>query len=170
MDTALLLLRLVLGAVLLAHACQKTVGWFGGNGLTKQAEVFVSLGLRPGRPMVQLAAASELTAAALLILGLLTPLGALVAAGTMTVAGLTMQLAAGRFWNAGGGGEYPYLVALVAVAVGTAGPGGYSLDAAIGGPVLGAAAQPPAWVGAVIVLVALAAAAPFASLVRRSRS
>lgn len=170
MDLGLLVLRLLLAAVLLAHATQKSIGWFGGNGLAKQAEIFASLGLRPGRAMVLLASASELTAATLLALGLLTPLGALVAAGTMAVAGLTMQLAAGKFWNVAGGGEYPYLIAVVAVALGITGPGGYSLDSAIGGPVLGLAADPPAWVGAVIVAVAAAAAVPFAVLIRRNRS
>ncbi|WP_147915454.1 DoxX family protein [Ruania zhangjianzhongii] len=170
MDTGILILRLVLAAVLLAHATQKSVGWFGGNGLTKQAEIFASLGLRPGRAMVLVASASELSAATLLTLGLLTPLGALAAAGTMTVAGLTMQLAAGKFWNVAGGGEYPYLIAVVAVALGITGPGGYSLDAAIGGPLFGFAADPPAWVGAVIVVSAAAAAVPFAALIRRNRT
>lgn len=169
MDLGILVLRLLLAAVLFAHATQKSIGWFGGNGLTKQADIFATLGLRPGRAMVLVASASELIAATLLAFGLLTPLGALAAAGTMTVAGLTMQLASGTFWNVAGGGEYPYLIAVVAVALGTTGPGSYSLDAVLDGPLFDLAAAPPAWVGAVIVAVAAAAAAGFATLIHRGR-
>ena len=169
MDIGILVLRLLLAAVLFAHATQKSLGWFGGNGLTKQAQIFASLGLRPGRAMVLVASAAELTAAILLALGALTPLGALVAAGTMAVAGVTMQIAAGALWNVAGGGEYPYLIAVVAVALGFTGPGSYSLDAAIGGPVLDVAAGPPAWVGAIIIALAAAAAAAFATLIRHNR-
>lgn len=170
MDTGILVLRLLLAAILFTHAMQKVLGWFGGNGLVRQGELFDTLGLRPGRAMVAMAATAELTGAVLLALGVLTPLGALVATGTMTVAGLTMQHSAGKFWNSGGGGEYPYVLAVLAVVLGITGPGSVSLDAAIGGPLFSFAAEPPAWMGAVIVVVAATAAVPFVTLIRRNRS
>lgn len=171
MDIGILLLRLVLGLILFTHATQKLAGWFGGNGLRRQGEIFTSLGLHPGRGMVLAAGLAELAAAALLLLGLLTPLGALLAAGTMAVAGVTMQLNSGRFWNVAGGGEYPYVLAAAAAALGFTGAGAYSLDAQLAD---GAGAwatliqEPVAWVGVLIVLAALAAAVPFALVVRRA--
>lgn len=107
MEIGLVLIRAVLVLVLFAHAAQKLFGWFSGNGVAKQGELFESLGLRPGRTMVAVAGASELVAATLLLFGFLAPLGALMAAGTMTVAGVTMHLNSGKFWNVAGGGSTP---------------------------------------------------------------
>ena len=171
MEIGILLLRIVLALILFAHATQKLVGWFGGNGLHKQGEIFATLGLRPGRAMVLAAGLAELLAAGLLLFGFLTPLGALVAAGTMAVAGATMQLNSGKFFNLGGGGEYPYVLAALAVALGFTGAGAYSLDALIfsGATGLGALVhQPTAWIGVLILFAALLAVVPFALVVKRS--
>ena len=169
MEIGLLLLRLALALILFTHATQKLAGWFGGNGLRRQGEIFASLGLHPGRGMVLAAGLSELIAAALLLLGFLTPLGALLAAGTMVVAGVTMQLNSGKFWNVAGGGEYPYVLAAVAAVLGFTGAGTYSLDARLSGEGWSELIhQPAAWVGVLIVLAALVAAVPFALVVRRA--
>ncbi|HEY0189183.1 MAG TPA: DoxX family protein [Cellulomonas sp.] len=171
MDTALLLLRLLLGALLFAHATQKLFGWFQGPGLQKQAGAFESLGLRPGRPLAVLAALAESGAAVLLVLGLATPLAALMAAGTMAVAMLSLTLRSGVLWAAAGGGEYPGVLALLAVVLGFSGPGGYSLDAVLArsSDSLAFLVEPPAWIGVVVLLVAVAAAVPFAVVMRRAR-
>ncbi|MGJ9406489.1 DoxX family protein [Nesterenkonia aurantiaca] len=169
MDIGLLLLRLVLALILFTHASQKLGGWFGGNGLARQGEIFASLGLHPGRAMVLAAGVSELLAATALLLGLLTPVGALLAAGTMVVAGVTMQLNSGKFWNIAGGGEYPYVLAAAAAVLGFTGAGAYSLDAQVSGEAWSTVVHEPAtWVGALILLAALAAAVPFALVVRRA--
>jgi putative oxidoreductase len=170
-DVALLVLRLMLGAILFAHATQKLFGWFGGNGLKKQGMIFESLGLKPGAAMVATAATMELIAATLLVLGLATPLAALIGSGTMLVAGLTMHLNAGQFWNAGGGGEYPYMLAVVMAVVGIGGAGRISLDRmlATGWPPLTPWLE-PSWIHAVAIpVVALLSALPFAMLLRRGR-
>lgn len=88
MSEGILFLRLVLGLVLLAHAGQKTFGWFQGRGLSTMAEAFSSLGLQPGRVFVIVASVTEVLAAVSLLLGLLVPLGAAAATGAMLVAGL----------------------------------------------------------------------------------
>lgn len=170
MDEGLLILRVLLAAVLFAHATQKTLGWFSGPGIAAASGFFESKGMRPGRPMVLVAAASELLAAVLIGLGLLTPVGALVAVGTMAVAGLTMHLSAGKLWNAAGGGEYPYVLAAVAVVLGFTGPGAWSVDAALvdAWPLGALMLTPPVWVGVAIVVVGVLAAAPFAALLRRN--
>lgn len=134
MDLGLLLLRLALAAILYMHATQKLLGWFSGPGLDRQAQVFHSLGHRPGRQMVMLASACELIGSALVALGFITPLGAAMLAGTMAVAGGTLTLVKGTFWNVQGGGEYALVLAAFAVVLGFAGPGRWSIDNAIGAP------------------------------------
>lgn len=171
-DTALLVLRVLLAAVLFAHAAQKLFGWFGGNGLRKQGGVFESLGLRPGVPMVAAAGSMELLAAALLTLGLATPLAALVGSGTMLVAGLTMQINSGRFWNAAGGGEYPYVLAAVLATIGIGGPGSYALDASLatGWPALAPWLE-PSWLHALVIpVLAVLSAVPFFLILRRGHA
>jgi putative oxidoreductase len=171
MDTAVLIFRLLLGAILFAHAAQKLFGWFGGNGLQKQAMIFESLGLKPGVPMVVMAGTMELLAATLLVLGLGTPLAALIGSGTMLVAGLTMHMNSGRFWNSAGGGEYPYVLAAAMAAVGIGGAGRYAVDRflATEWPPLTAWLE-PSWIHALAIpVLALVSALPFALLLRRGR-
>lgn len=170
MEIGLFLVRTVLALILFTHAAQKLFGWFSGNGLAKQGELFESLGLRPGRALVAVAGISELAAAALLLTGFLTPLGALLAAGTMTVAGVTMHLNAGKFWNVSGGGEYPYVLAAFAAALAFTGSGRLSVDAVVLGLVgsgYAVLAEPAPWVGLVVVVLSAAAAVPFIALLRK---
>lgn len=172
MDIGLLILRVLLALILFTHAGQKLFGWFGGNGLAKQSDIFASLGLRPGRLMVATAGAAELIAAVLLLAGLFTPLAALIAAGTMFVAGVTMHLNSGKFWNIAGGGEYPYVLAAAAAVLGFTGAGAYSLDAVLfaeGNPGHQLLVQPALWVGFAVVILAIAAALPFASIVKKAK-
>lgn len=172
MDIGLLILRSVLALILFTHASQKLFGWFGGNGVEKQGELFAALGLRPGRQMVAFAGVSEMLAACLLALGLLTPAAALIGASTMLVAGVTMQLNSGNFWNVAGGGEYPYVLAATAMTLGFTGAGAYSLDAVVARQVdvgYGLVAEPAAWIGMTVVLVSAVAVLPFAAIVRRNK-
>lgn len=135
MDEGILWLRLLVAAVLFAHAGQKSLGWFGGRGIGAMSGAFEGFGLRPGRVFVILAAVFESLAAVSLAVGLLAPLGAAVAASTMTVAGFALQRTSGTFWNVTGGGEYPYFIALVGLGLGFTGAGMYSLDRLIGSAV-----------------------------------
>ena len=171
MDVGILVLRLLVGALLLAHAAQKSFGWFSGRGATAMGEAFHGLGLRPGKPMVILASITETVAAVLLILGLFTPLGAAIAAATMGVAGLTMHRAARKFWNAGGGGEYPYVLAVLALILGFTGAGAYSIDRALSSlsPALSFLSEPSIPIGIAVILIALIGVVPFAILLVRAR-
>lgn len=170
MHEGILILRLLLGLVLLAHAAQKSLGWFQGLGLTVMAGAFESLGLRPGRAMVLMASATEAIAAVSLLLGVATPLGAAAAAGTMAVAGATSQLSAGSFWNAQKGGEYPYVLAVSAIVLAFTGAGAWSVDAwlahAVPGlsPLLGGTAT-----GVAAALLAAVSASVFLWVVLRRR-
>jgi putative oxidoreductase len=130
MDTALLLLRVVVGLLLIGHGTQKLLGWFGGYGLAGTGGFFHTVGFRPGKTMAAAAGLSEAGGGLLLALGLLTPLAGAVIVGTLLVAAST-HLDKG-VWGANGGYELPLLYAVAAATFALAGPGAVSLDAAFG--------------------------------------
>ncbi|HEY4269555.1 MAG TPA: DoxX family protein [Galbitalea sp.] len=170
MNVGILLLRLALAVILVAHSSQKTLGWFHGLGIEKQSAWFANLGLKPGRPFVTVAATAEVLAAISIATGFLTPLGALLAAGTMIVAGMTMHLNAGRIWNAAGGGEYPYMLAVIAIVIAFVGPGRFSLDQLIVRAVPSFShLDSGALVGVIVAVVAVLGAIPFAMVIVRSK-
>jgi putative oxidoreductase len=129
-DFIILLLRLLLGVVFLAH------GWnhiFGGGKIEGTGRWFESLGMRPGALHAWAASVAELGAGLLIVLGLLTPLAAAAAVGVMTVAFVTAHRRNGFFiFRPGEGYEYVLTLAVVAIAVGGFGAGQWSLDHAIG--------------------------------------
>lgn len=128
LDLGLLILRLALGSMLVAHGYNKV---FGGGGLTGTAGWFESLGLRPGWLHARLAAFTELVAGVLMTVGLLTGLASLAFVGLMLVAALVDHRGKGYFIFKGGW-EYVGLVALCSVGVAAAGPGNWSVDHAVG--------------------------------------
>jgi putative oxidoreductase len=130
MDTALLLLRVAVGLLLIGHGTQKLFGWFGGYGLAGTGGYFDSVGFRPGKPMAAVAGLSEAGGGLLLALGLLTPLAGAVIVGTLLVAAST-HLDKG-VWGVNGGYELPVLYAVVGATAALAGPGAVSLDTALG--------------------------------------
>ncbi|MFI6367715.1 DoxX family protein [Nocardia sp. NPDC050630] len=134
LNLALLLLRLALAFLFFAHATQKLLGCFSGGGLGAAATAFEKLGQRPGKLMAIVAAVAESTSAALLAAGFATPAGAAIGAGTMLVAGSSLTHRSKTFWNATGGGEYPFVLAALSILVAFSGPGAWSLDAATGMP------------------------------------
>jgi putative oxidoreductase len=125
-NTGLLILRLFLAALLFGHATQKLLGWFSGNGFSTTAAIFAGWGFRPPKPMVLMAAASELTGVALIATGLLQPFGSAAVVGTMIVA--ASPSASKGLWAHLGGCEVPVLYAGMAGTLAFTGPGRYSLD------------------------------------------
>src|SRR5260370_18012263 len=85
-DVGLLVLRLTLATVFLAHGAQKAVGAFGGPGFAGATGFIGSLGFRPARFWAALAVGGEVIAGLLLLLGLLTPLEGLLVLATLAVA------------------------------------------------------------------------------------
>ncbi|MGW5110624.1 DoxX family protein [Nocardia sp. NPDC004123] len=169
MDTGLLLIRVLLGVVMFTHGTQKALGWFNGPGPEAAAALFEKLGQRPGKVTVWIAVTCELISALLMGLGLLSPLGAAISASTMIAAGFSLNHLSGNFWNAAGGGEYPIVLAIAALALGFTGPGRYSVDFLLPLPwaISGTAQTLTGF--AVISFAFSAAAVPIASL-RRSRA
>ncbi len=127
-DLAVLILRLALGPMLIAHGANKV---FGPGGLKGTTGWFDSLGLRPAWVHARLAAAIEVGAGVLVTFGLLTGLAATAFVGLMVVAMLTDHRGKGYFVFKGGW-EYVLLVAMAAVALAAGGPGRWSLDHALG--------------------------------------
>ncbi|WP_417563793.1 DoxX family protein [Microbacterium sp.] len=152
-NLGLLILRLVLAALLWGHATQKLFGWFRGQGVRNTSAQFEQWGLRPGFPFVVLSGASELVAGALLLLGAFTPLATAIVVGSMSVA-IAFNLPHG-LWAHLGGYEVALVYALLGVVIGIAGPGDWSVDAALGLDGL----RGPLWtLGAIVVGLAGAAA------------
>ncbi|UTT51136.1 DoxX family protein (plasmid) [Rhodococcus gordoniae] len=145
----MLVLRVALGGMLIAHGANKI---FGGGGLTGTAGWFESLGLRPGRLHAALAACTEIGAGALLLLGFLTPAASAAYIGLMLVAALTDHRGKGYFVFKGGW-EYTLLVGMVAVVPAIVGPGRWSLDHVLGLKLFGIG-----WAGGCLVAGVLAVA------------
>ena len=131
-NVALLVLRVVLGGVFVAHGAQKLFGWFGGQGLKGTADFFDQIGLKPGSVMAPLAGAVEFGGGLLVLAGLLTRLGAVGLAGTMVVA-IAKVHGKNGFFAQNGGYEYNLSILGMAAALVLAGAGEYSVDDALQG-------------------------------------
>ncbi|MCM1011878.1 DoxX family protein [Brevibacterium sp. XM4083] len=128
MDWGIAGMRVIIALILFAHSTQKLCGWFSGSGPAATAGLFEKLGQRPGHVMVRVASVFELIAAVSLLFGILTPIGIGLAVATMIVAGAALSAVSGTFWNALGGGEYPFFIAAIVAMLGITGQGALSLD------------------------------------------
>jgi putative oxidoreductase len=132
-NLAVLVLRVVLGALMAGHGAQKLFGWFGGYGLEGTGSWLESLGLRPGRPWAVAAGSSEFGGGTLMFLGFLNPLGPLGVIGAMSMAIAKVHGLTGKpIWATSGGAELPLINTAIATAVMLNGPGKISLDRALG--------------------------------------
>ncbi len=130
-DLALLILRVVVGAIFVAHGAQKLFGSFGGPGLKGTTGFFDQLGLKPAGAMALAAGLTEFVGGLLVAVGLLTPVAALGLVVVMAVAAITIHLQNG-FFASEGGYEFNLALAGIALALVIAGAGAYSLDNALG--------------------------------------
>jgi putative oxidoreductase len=143
-DLALLVLRVTVGAIFLAHGFNHV---FGGGKIAGTGRWFESLGMRPGWMHAWTASLTEIGAGGLLLAGLLTPVAAAGVVGVMLVAWITNHRGNGFFiFRPGEGWEYVMTLTMTGVVIGMLGPGQWSLDDAAG--LLGLAG----WTGLWIVL------------------
>jgi putative oxidoreductase len=145
-DTSLLVLRVGLGVVFLAHGYNHI---FRGGKIAGTARWFESLGMRPGWLHAWTASLTELGAGTLLLLGLATPLACAGVVGTMLVALVTNHRKNGFFiFRPGEGYEYVLTLTLAAIGLSGVGPGEWSLDHAFNW------FDPLGWLGLGIALIA----------------
>jgi putative oxidoreductase len=140
-----LLLRLTVGSLFFGHGTQKLFGWFGGHGLDATANMFDSIGMRPGNRNAIAAGVAEAGGGAGIALGLATPLSAATLTSVMLTAINRVHLKNGP-WVTNGGYEYNIVLIAAVLALVEVGPGELSLDHLLGNERTG-----PAW-----TLVALA--------------
>jgi putative oxidoreductase len=129
-NLALLGLRLMLGAVMLAHGINHIIG---GGKIAGTARWFASLGMKPGILHAWLASLTEVGAGTMLVLGLLTPLACAGVIGVMLVALITNHWKNGFFiFRPGEGYEYVLTLTVVALCLSMLGSGEWSLDNPLG--------------------------------------
>jgi putative oxidoreductase len=122
-----LLLRLTVGSLFFGHGTQKLFGWFGGHGLGATANMFDSIGMRPGNRNAVAAGLAEAGGGAGIALGLATPLSASVLVSTMLTAINRVHLKNGP-WVTNGGYEYNIVLIAAVLALVEVGPGELSFD------------------------------------------
>ncbi|KXP13448.1 hypothetical protein AXK57_04445 [Tsukamurella pulmonis] len=136
-DLGLLVLRVAVGAILVAHGIQKLFGIWGGPGIDGFASYLQngndpSLGFERFTKVISIATGVvELGGGAMLILGLLTPIAAAGAVGVMLSATLFKLTTVGNgfvFFSQDKGVEFELLLLFASVAIILTGPGKLSLD------------------------------------------
>jgi len=120
------LIHVWLGVMIFAHGWKHVKALRAGPGM---AQWFESLGLRPGVLHARLVTVTELGVGVVLILGLVTPLAYGGLCALMIVAAITAHRGNGFFIdNQPPGWEYASTLAALSIALGTLGPGQWSLD------------------------------------------
>ena len=131
-DLGLLLLRVALGLIFIAHGLQKAFGWFGGSGPDAFRATLVEAGYQNAGVLTYVGAGVQIAAGVLLVLGLFTPLaaaGALAFLVNSVLVTFDSQQRKGSLFVFGpDGAEYLLALAAVAVAIILAGPGRYGFD------------------------------------------
>ena len=131
-DYALMLARVVLGALFFIHGDQLMLGWFGGYGLNGTLQFFTQhLGIPA--PFAFLAICAQFFGGLMLIVGFLGRVAALTIICTMAVAVVKVHWHFGLFMNwfgtqKGEGFEYHLLAITLGMVVALRGSGALSLD------------------------------------------
>lgn len=125
-STALLILRLALGAILIAHGAQKIFQF----GLAGASESFASMGIPLASVAAPVVAFVELIGGVAIVLGIGTRIAAALAAVTLLVATFVVHLPFGIFAS-DGGFELTLALAAMGIALVVTGAGRFSLDALI---------------------------------------
>lgn len=124
LDFGLLVLRLVLGGLFVAHGLDKLFGWFDGLGRGGTEELLSGFGFTEPGILTWVLAISETAGGALLVLGLFTPAGAAAILAVMA----NVIVVKGDWSGFLGGVELEMMFAGAAFALLFTGPGRVSID------------------------------------------
>jgi len=130
-DLGLLLLRVSLGVVFIAHGLQKAFGWWGGSGLDGFKGALTEAGYQHAGLLTYAAAGVQIAAGVLLVLGLFTPVaaaGALAFLVNSVLVTFSAQRKNGGLFVFGSDAEYLLVLVAVAAAIILIGPGRYGFD------------------------------------------
>jgi putative oxidoreductase len=125
-DAAILVIRVIIGALFIGHGTGKLFGWFGQGGIDKTAAFFRSVGYEPARQLTIFDGVVETVAGVLLVLGFLVPLAAAAIMGDMVNAAWVKS--AMGFWTSTNGFEYEFFVIITMIALTVAGTGAFAID------------------------------------------
>jgi putative oxidoreductase len=128
----LLILRVFLGGMMMAHGAQKVFGAFEGPGLKAFTETTRKLNLEPAEILGPVGAYSEFLGGLSILFGFLTPAGALAVINTMAVA-IWKVHAKNGFWSTKRGYEFNGLIIAASASLLLTGPGKVSVDGVIFG-------------------------------------
>jgi putative oxidoreductase len=141
-DLGLLVLRVGIGLIAMAHGSQKLFGWWNGPRLSGFEDYLINapntdIGFNAdaAKWLGVVGALSETIGGLMLVLGLLTPIAGAAVLGVMVVAALFKSTLAGGVWFfapdpdfTNSGIEYELFLGLAAAAIILTGPGRISLD------------------------------------------
>lgn len=128
MDIGLLILRITIGGIVAIHGAQKLLpARHGGMGIATTTGFVDSLGFRPAKAFAWLLALTELGAGLALAAGCATPIAATLLVAVMVAAILALHFDKG-FFATDGGYEFPFVLAIGALATAFAGGGQWSFD------------------------------------------
>lgn len=133
-DLGLMLLRVGLGILLIAHGLRQAFGLWGGTGLNGLESALGDAGYQHAGILVYLAAGGQVAAGVLLVLGLFTPVAAAIALAYLIntlLASITAQGNGFAFFLPDGH-EFQVTLIVVAVVITLSGPGRYGFDAGRG--------------------------------------
>jgi putative oxidoreductase len=133
-DLGLMLLRVGLGVLLVAHGLQKAFGLWGGTGLSGLQDTLTEAGYQHAGILTYVAAVGQIGAGVLLILGLFTPVAAAAALAYLInglLASVTQQSNGFAFFLPDGH-EFQVTLIVVAAVIILTGPGRYGFDAGRG--------------------------------------
>jgi putative oxidoreductase len=129
-DLAMLVLRVGIGTIFVAHGLQKAFGWWDGPGWQGFKGFIAHLGPKPSLFWASISLIAELGGGLALIAGLLVPLAAAGLVAQTIVLGIKVHWPNG-FWVPNGGIEFPLAFGVGVFAVQVLGPGAWALDSVL---------------------------------------
>ncbi|WP_328353674.1 DoxX family protein [Mycobacterium sp. NBC_00419] len=135
-DLGLLLLRVVVGVIFIAHGLQKAFGWLGGQGMDGFETALADAGYQHAGLLTYVGAGAQIIVGVLLVLGLFTPLAAAGGLAYLVNSLLTVISAQRQdgYLSVFGAQGMEYLLVLTAAVASIilVGPGRYGFDAGRG--------------------------------------